>query len=110
MTGTVTSAATGDPVAEAEVRIGGATTTTGVDGHFELIDLTPGAATLLCTARGFEDFETDITVADGSVAQDIGLTRIEMLDFGDFALYVPASVAPPGGSSSPSAGLIPEPS
>ncbi len=94
VTGTVTSAATDNPVAGAEVSIGGATTTTGVDGRFELTDLTPGAATLLCTATGFEDFETSITVTDGSVDQEIGLTRIEVFEFGDFALYVPASVGP----------------
>jgi len=91
VTGTVTSSATGNPVAGAEVRIGAAATTTGVDGRYELTDLTPGAATLQCAATGFGDFEADITVADGNVAQDIGLTRIEVFEFGDFALYVPAN-------------------
>jgi hypothetical protein len=94
VTGTVTSAATGAPVAGAEVSIGEATTTTGVDGRFELSDLTPGTATLLCTAAGFEELETAVTVTDGSVARDIGLVRIEMFEFGDFALYVPAGVGP----------------
>ena len=94
VTGTVASTAADNPVAGAEVDIGGATTTTGVDGRFELTDLTAGAATLLCTATGFEDFETSITVTDGSVDQEIGLTRIEVFEFGDFALYVPASVGP----------------
>lgn len=90
--GTITSSATGKPVAGAVVSIGDAVVTTGANGRFELTDLTAGAATLRCTATGFTDFQTPITVTSGSVAYDIGLSRIEVFEFGDFALYVPASV------------------
>lgn len=93
VTGIVTSSATGDPVTGAEVRIGTAAVTTGADGRFELTDLPAGAATLSCTATGFVDFEVAITVTAASSTQDIGLTRIELFEFGDFALYVPASVS-----------------
>ena len=97
VTGTVTNSATGGHVAGAEVRIGDASATTGVDGRFELSDLTTGTATLRCTAPGFVDFEVDITVTSGSVTRDIGLARIELFEFSDYALYVPASVDAPRG-------------
>ncbi len=93
VTGTVVSSATGDPVAGAEVRIGASADTTNADGHFELSHLSPGSATLLCTARGFVDFEISITVTEGSMSENIGLTRIEVFEFGDYALYVPAGVS-----------------
>jgi hypothetical protein len=93
VTGTVTNSATGGPVAGAEVRIGDAATTTGANGRFELTDLATGTATLRCTAPGFVDFEADITVTSSSVTRDIGLARIEVFEFGDYALYVPASAA-----------------
>jgi hypothetical protein len=93
VTGTVTNSATGAPVSGAEVRIGDAATTTGATGRFELTDLPTGLATLRCTAPGFEDFEAEITVASSSVTRDVGLARIEVFEFGDYALYVPASVS-----------------
>ncbi len=92
LTGTVTNPATGRPVAGAVVRIGAAIVTTGADGRFNVPDLTIGSATLRCTATGFVDFEAPIAVTSGTVTQDIGLTRIEVFEFGDFALYVPATV------------------
>lgn len=76
--GTVTSSATGDPVAGAEVSIGAAADTTGPDGHFELIDLSAGPATLRCVAAGFDDFEADITVPSNGITRDIVLTRVEV--------------------------------
>ena len=82
VTGTVTNSATGDPVAGAEVSIGPATATTGPDGRFEVTDLPAGPATIRCVATGFQDFEADVTVT-GSITRNIGLTRIELFDFGD---------------------------
>lgn len=73
--GTVRGTPTGDPVAGATVIIGSATTTTGADGRYRLTELTPGPATLSCTATGFEAFETDITVTSDSTSRDIVLTR-----------------------------------
>jgi hypothetical protein len=92
VSGRVTNAATGKPVAGAEVRIGSAIDTTSASGRFDLTDLTLGAATFRCIALGFGDFETAITVTSGGVIHDIGLTRIELFEFDSFALYVPASV------------------
>lgn len=93
VTGTVTSSVTGHPVAGALVQIQSSSARTDADGRFELSNLTTGAATLRGTAIGFEDFETDISVTSGSATRDIELTQIEVFEFGDFALYVPGSVA-----------------
>lgn len=76
VTGKVTNAGTGDPVAGAEVSIGAAQVTTGADGRFTLTGLTTGSATLICTAPSFEDFETDVTVTEGNVTRDIELVRL----------------------------------
>ncbi|MDQ3082888.1 MAG: carboxypeptidase-like regulatory domain-containing protein, partial [Gemmatimonadota bacterium] len=92
LTGTVTNPATGRPVAGAAVSVGAAIVTTGADGRFNVPDLAMGPATLRCTATGFADFEAPVTVTSGIVTQDVGLTRIEVFEFGDFALYVPATV------------------
>jgi Carboxypeptidase regulatory-like domain/Domain of unknown function (DUF4397) len=76
VTGMVTNAGTGGPVAGAEVSIGAAKATTGPDGRFNLTGLTTGSATLRCTAPGFVEFETDVTVTSGSVTRDIELVGI----------------------------------
>jgi Tol biopolymer transport system component len=67
--GKVLSVRTGEPVAGAEVSIGTATATTGLDGSFRLTDLVAGAAILRCKAEGFQNLETDIVVADGLTTQ-----------------------------------------
>ena len=94
--GTVTNALSGAPVTGAVVRIPGAVDTTGVDGQFTLTNATAGAATLRCTAPGFETFETDITVTEGIVSRDISLIRTDTFEIdpsvGHYALYVPATV------------------
>lgn len=91
--GTVTASATGDPVAGARVAIGSATATTGTDGRFELTGLTPGPATLEATAIGFEDSEIPVTISSSRLTRNVSLTRIERFEFGDFALYVPATAS-----------------
>ena len=90
--GKVTSAATGTPVAGAIVRIGDAADITGANGRYRIILPAGDAATLRFSATGFVDFETPITLTPGRVTHDAGLARIEVFEFGDFALYVPASV------------------
>jgi hypothetical protein len=91
--GTVRASATGDPIVGAAVSIGAATATTGADGRFELTGLTPGTATLRCTATGFEDFEADIAVTSSRMNRDIGLTLIELFEVGDFSVHIPAGVS-----------------
>lgn len=93
VTGTVTSSATGDPVPGAEVSIGSVKFTTGVDGRFELSPLVEGSDTIRCVAAGFETFEAAIDIPADRVDNDIRLTREELFEFGDFALFVPATVS-----------------
>lgn len=90
--GRVTNSAAGGPVAGAEVRVGDATATTNADGRFTLTGLATGTATLRCTAPGFVAFEAEITVTSGRVTRDIELARVEVFEFGDYALYVPGRV------------------
>ena len=93
VTGTVVSAATGDPVADAEVGIGDVTAVTGPDGRYDLGPLVAGPAMLRSTAPGFEAFEEAIEIPASRVYRNVALTRIELFEFGDFALYVPATVS-----------------
>ena len=93
VSGTVRSAATSEPVADAQVTLGDRIVTTGADGRFEFAQATPGSAVLRCVVTGFEDFEADITIPQEGLDHDIALSRIELFEFGDFALFVPATVS-----------------
>ncbi|MEO6331703.1 MAG: carboxypeptidase-like regulatory domain-containing protein [Gemmatimonadaceae bacterium] len=93
VSGTVLTSATGNPVEGAQVSIGTTTVTTGADGRFTLTDLAPGSATLRTIATGFEVFEKTITVPLGNENISVELTRVELLEFGDFTVYVPATVS-----------------
>lgn len=93
VSGTVRSSATGEPVSGAEVSIGAVAFTTGVDGRFELTPLPEGNDTIRCVAAGFETFEAAIEIPADGIDHDIALTRVELFEFGDFALFVPAEVS-----------------
>ncbi len=95
VTGRVTNSGTGVPVVGAEVHVGAAVATTIADGRFSLRNLPTGTATLRCTAPGFRAFEAEITVTSTTVTRNVGLTRIELFEFGDYALFVPATVDQP---------------
>ena len=97
LTGIVTNSVNGDPVVGAVVRLGDAAVTTGAGGRYKLDDLTPGVDTLRCEAPGYVDLKAGVTVKPGTVHLDIALTRIEVFELGDFALYVPAGVNFPRG-------------
>ena len=97
LTGIVNNSANGAPVAGAVVRIGDVAVTTGGDGRYKFNHLTLGVDTLRCTVPGYLDLESSITVKPGTVHLDVALTRIEVFDLGDFALYVPAGVNNPRG-------------
>src|SRR5687768_10039050 len=90
VSGKVTSSVTGTGVAGAEVHIGAVIVTTDADGRFQVTDFTAGEVMVRCSAQGFMDFETTIILGTGDTTYNIGLSRIEVFEFGDFALYVPA--------------------
>jgi Carboxypeptidase regulatory-like domain len=92
LAGTVINRINDAPVAGAVVRIGDVAVTTGADGRYQFEELTVGEAMLRCSAPGYQEFTSDITVTSGTVFLDIALTRIEVFELGDFALYVPAGM------------------
>ena len=97
LTGIVSNSANGDPVVGAVVRLGDAAVTTGGGGRYKLDHLALGVDTLRLEAAGNMDLKAGVTVKPGTVHLDIALTRIEVFDLGDFALYVPAGVNFPRG-------------
>ncbi|MFN8635553.1 MAG: carboxypeptidase regulatory-like domain-containing protein [Chloroflexota bacterium] len=77
VTGIVTNALTGAPLANATVRVDGstATATSGNDGRFVLAGVPSGTRTLRTTATGFvTEVRTVAVVANASVEQAIALT------------------------------------
>lgn len=95
VTGQVTNSVTGYPVAGAQIRIGSIAVTTSANGRFEIKSVPTEATTLYCIAAGFKDFETTIIVPPRGLTYVVGLSRIEVFELGDFALFVPADVDEP---------------
>lgn len=83
-------AATGQPVAGALVGIGETTATTGQDGRYHLTDLPTGEITIHVSAAGFASFELRTKIPDFPVTRDVSLERLDLFEFGDYALYAPA--------------------
>ncbi len=92
ISGTVTSAASGAPVAGAIVSVGSIESTSDAGGHFELAGVPTGTATVGCSRAGYVAYSASITVQEGSNAQDIALATQEVYQSGLFSLYVPANV------------------
>lgn len=75
LTGAVTNAATGAPVAGATVAAGEWHAQTDADGRYTLGGLPPGAHTLRVSAPGYRDFEAAVSLAPGAIlAVDAALT------------------------------------
>src|SRR5688572_1931739 len=72
----VVSAAAGPVIEGASVAIGGATTTTGPDGRFELADLPVGSATIVTSAPGFAPLSESVSLTDGINTHDVVLTPV----------------------------------
>jgi N-acetylneuraminic acid mutarotase len=81
VSGTVTDAASGDPIEGAEVEVAGDTSrtlTTDADGSYS-VRVTAGEYTVTASAYGFESQSAGITVATGAtVVQDFALDPAEM--------------------------------
>lgn len=91
VSGRVVSGRSGAPIAGASVSIGTATATTGSNGVFQFSDVPAGAATLRCTADGFENYETSIVVYAGfSRDQILQLTPVvKSMSFDPATLMLP---------------------
>lgn len=90
--GTVTSSATGRPVAGAEVTLGGVAATTAADGRYTLSGVASGRAQLRAVAIGFEDFEMETDLPEFDVTRNFAMARREVYEIRDFSIYVPAGV------------------
>jgi PKD repeat protein len=66
--GTVTDAATGQPVEGATVGYGGGTTASGVDGSYRLDGVAPGTHTVTVTAPGYATSTSPVTVTAGTTS------------------------------------------
>ena len=64
--GTITSAATGAPVAGATVALAEWSTQTDANGRYSLAGLRPGAYTLQVSVAGYQTYQTGVTVGRGT--------------------------------------------
>ncbi|MDM4721014.1 S8 family serine peptidase [Micromonospora sp. WMMA1363] len=82
ITGTVTSAADGDPIAGATVGDGTRTVTTGADGRYALT-VPAGETTVTVTAYGFAGQSATVTVTEGgAVTRDFALVASPVVTLG----------------------------
>ena len=103
--GTVCDVRSDEPIKGATVQIipGGNTYTTGVDGHFEFVDLQAAKYEVLVSKVEYESFKREITVeADKSVTCDVKLSTVKKegvlalsvntLNFGSQSSSLPFSI------------------
>jgi len=76
--GTVRDSDGAAPLAGAQIRIGGATATSGEDGRYRVNVLPPGVHTLQAGLAGYQPYETTIPIAEGANAHDIELVRVPL--------------------------------
>lgn len=76
VSGTVTDAATGAPIAGAEVAIASVKETTNSSGSYTLGLLSPGTHRLVVSRSGYRTFETTITLREGGNHRNVQLDRL----------------------------------
>jgi pimeloyl-ACP methyl ester carboxylesterase len=89
----VVTAASGAVVKGASVEVGGASTTTGVDGRFELRNLPVGIVTIVTSAPGFDALSKNVNLAEGANAHDVVLAPRTLFTHQDAVAYLPLGVA-----------------
>ncbi len=88
----VVRAATGAVIEGASVKIGGATTTTGADGRFELEKLPVGGATIVTGAPRFEPRSESVSLTEGTNAHDVVLSPQTLFTYQDAVAYLPPGI------------------
>jgi len=84
ISGTVTDAVTGGPIADAVVSAGTKSTLSSADGSYSITDVPEGSYTVTVSATGYEDAsQGPVSVAAGSVSQ-ANLSLIPLLPTADF--------------------------
>jgi N-acetylneuraminic acid mutarotase len=81
VSGAVT-AASGAVIADASVRIGSATATTGTDGQFALQNLPVGSATIVTSAPDFDSRSQNITLVAGNNTHNVVLSPADRGEWG----------------------------
>jgi uncharacterized membrane protein len=77
ITGTVTDAEDGSPIAGAVVTDGTRTTTTDASGEYAIADVPPGSYEVTASKAGYESSFLTVTALEGNIAvADLSLTRI----------------------------------
>ncbi len=89
----VVRAATGAVIEGASVKIGGATTTTGADGRFELEKLPVGNATIVTGAPRFDPRSESVSLAAGANVHDVVLTPQTLFTYQNAVAYLPPGIA-----------------
>ncbi len=89
----VVRAATGAVIEGASVKIGGASTTTGADGRFELGELPVGSATIVTGAPRFDPRSEGVSLTAGSNAHDVVLTPQTLFTYESAVAYLPPGIA-----------------
>jgi hypothetical protein len=84
----VVSASTGAVIEGAWVRIGSATSTTGVDGRFDLQNLAAGNATIIASAPGFDQRVESVSLNEGSNVHDIVLDDQTLFTYQNVVAYL----------------------
>lgn len=80
------------PIAGATVRLGTILATTDGNGRYEFREVATGSTTLNVEAVGFETHARNVTVRGPTSSFDIILPHLELIEAGDFSLYVPRNV------------------
>jgi hypothetical protein len=83
----------GAAIAAATVSVGTNSTTSSASGNFELRNVAIGNATLTVNAAGFDTYSQAVGVQLGSNTHNVSLVRRTVYDFGEFAAFLPSTLA-----------------
>ena len=75
LTGRVTDAATGAPIAGARVTMQNFPVTSNADGFYEITALSEGRHTLTVTATGYADYRADVNIREGDQTHHVSMRR-----------------------------------
>jgi hypothetical protein len=93
LSGVVREGGSGSPVAGATVSLGSATTTSSVNGQFQLQNVPTGAGlSLVAFAPGYAAFTQSVEVKAGANTLDVSLVRTGLYEAGNYLVYLPPQV------------------
>ena len=93
VSGTVSGANGGGPLAGVTVSIGSKQATTDGDGSYAITGVPEGAATVTAALQGFQAYQASVSLNAGSNTVNIGMTRQEVFSYFQNSLLAPAAPA-----------------